>query len=462
MTSYDVAVLGAGPSGLTTAYCLGKAGARVVVLERAAQSGGLMRGVRRGNFVFDLGRKELYARFPEVHRLWTELLEDDYREYPHRVGVLYEGRILEKVSTYKGRLRGMSVPQIARLAGSYFISQAKPGSRVARSIEDFHLLRYGRSYYDFFVHGYNLKFDGRSPAEVPNTDAEQEVPRFGFLRRKGTKRQQKTDPLFAGQATWRHPAKGTQQIVDRLEEESRKNGVEFLFGAEVLAVEVSAASEHRVHFHHEAGGGELSARYLVSSVPLPLLVRLLQPQVPDDLRTPPAEEVLFKKSTALVYLLANGEPKFPHNWLEVNDLRFKMGRVVNYATWNGLMVPKGKTALCVEYFALEGDSVMDLTEEGLLQLAIQETSRNGLIDPSQIEDHLVMRLPNANASTVIHDRKQAWIRNVSEYVSGLPRFLETNRPGIDRATLAGIDAAEACLSGQPMRNRSLATSSLEL
>ncbi len=462
MTSYDVAVLGAGPSGLTAAYCLGMAGARVAVVERAPQCGGLMRGVRRGDFVFDLGRKELYARFPEVHRLWTELLGDDYREYPHRVGLLYEGRILEKDATYKGRFRGMSASQIARLAGSYVASQARPGSRVARSVEDFYLLRYGRLYYDFFFHGYNLKFDGRSPAEVQNPDGAQTVPRFGFLRPREPGQQKNADPLFSGQSTWRHPAKGTQQIVDRLEEGSRKSGVDFLFGAEVLAIEVDATRDHRVSFRNGAGQAELSARYLVSSVPLPLLARLLQPEVPEDLRTPPAEEVLFKKSTALVYLLADGEPKFPHNWLEVNDLRFKMGRVVNYATWNGLMVPKGKTALCVEYFALEGDPVMALSEEGLLELAIQETAANGLIDPGQIEDHLVLRLPNANASTVIHDRKQAWLRNFSDYVSALPRFFETNRPGMDRATLAGIDAAEACLSGQPMRDRSLATSSLEL
>lgn len=463
---YDVAVLGAGPSGLTTAYCLGRAGARVVVLERAPHCGGLMRGVKRGDFVFDLGRKELYSRFPEVHALWTELLGADYREYPHRIGVLYGGRILEKGSRHCGRLRGLRVGQVARLGLSYLLEQLRPGSRQARTVEDFFRMRYGRVYFDLFVNGFNRKFDGIAPAAMPNTIFDREVPRFAFLRRGRAKEAAKprgaeTDLLVGAQAVWRHPAKGTQQIVDQLEEGSRRHGVEFLLDTEVLGVCVEGEGAHKLRFRQDGQEGELIARTVVSSVPVPLLTSLLEP-APEGLCKPPAEDVLFKKSTALVYLLVDGPPRFPHNWLEVTDPKVKAGRVVNYGTWNGDMIPKGKTGLCVEYFAIEGDEVMSLDKEALYRLAVQEAAENGLVDPKKITDHLVIQLPKTNASTGIGDRKQAWLQAVAEHLDTLPRFLETNRPGMDRATLAGIDAAEACLSGAPMRKRSLASSSAEL
>ena len=334
MLQFDVVVLGAGPSGLTAAYCLGKAGARVAVMERAPHCGGLMRGIRRGDVTFDLGRKELYNRFPEVHQLWTELLGDDYREYSHRVGVIYEGRILEQESAHRGRLRGMSPQQTARLGVSYLGSQIKPGSREAKSFEDYYLLRYGRVYYDAFVHGFKRKFEGRSPAEIPNTVGERDVPRFGFLRRTGGGSESANsplDPLFAGQAKWRHPARGTQQIVDGLEQGSRAGGVEFLLNTEVLSIEADRKENHTIRFRQNGEESELSARFVVSSLPLQFLAGLL-PGLPETLRTPPREEVLFKKSTALVYVVAEGEPSFPHNWLEINDLNVNMGRVVNYAT----------------------------------------------------------------------------------------------------------------------------------
>ncbi len=462
MLHFDVVVLGAGPSGLTAAYCLGKAGARTAVIERGPHCGGLMRGIKRGNCSFDLGRKELYDRFAPVHELWTELLGDDYREYPHRIGVVYDGGILEKESAYRGRLRGMTGMQTARLGASYLLSQVKPGSREAKSFEDYYVLRYGREYYDAFVHGFNRKFTGQPLAQMPNTVGEQNVPRFAFLRREKTKDAPALDALFAGQPKWRHPAKGTQQIVDRLEEGSRGSGVEFLMGAEVLAVESEPESDYRIVLRRDGEESTVTAKYVISSLPTPFLAGVLRPELPARLRTPPSEEIVFKKSTALVYVVADGDPSFPHNWLEVNDLNLKMGRVVNYATWNGDMIPKGKTGLCFEYFVLQDDPVMQMSKDDLLTFALGEASSCGLVERSRVEDHLVLQLPNVNAATVIHDRKREWMREVSEHLDQLPRFFDTSRPGIDRATLAGIDAAEACLHDQPMRRRSLATSSQEV
>src|SRR3954470_23366052 len=153
MERFDVLVLGAGPSGLAAAHALSRGGARVAVIEGAPQSGGLMRGLRRGDFHFDLGRKELYSRFPEVHALWSSLLGDDYRRYDHRCGYLYGDRILEK-----GSIDGMLPSQASRLLGSYVASQLRPGPRVAFNEEEFYRLQYGQAYYDFFVGGFASKF----------------------------------------------------------------------------------------------------------------------------------------------------------------------------------------------------------------------------------------------------------------------------------------------------------------
>ena len=48
-----------------------------------------------------------------------------------------------------------------------------------------------------------------------------------------------------------------------------------------------------------------------------------------------------------------------------------------------------------------------------------------------------------------------WMRQARERLQTIERVFDVNRPGADRATLAGIDAAEACLNGSPMDARSL-------
>ena len=100
-------ILGAGQSGLAAGYILAKAGHKPVVLEKDKVPGGLMRSIKHGEFIMDVGRKELYNRIAKVDALWSEILGGDYRGYPHRGGILYKGCIIDMSPSFKGIRRGM-------------------------------------------------------------------------------------------------------------------------------------------------------------------------------------------------------------------------------------------------------------------------------------------------------------------------------------------------------------------
>jgi protoporphyrinogen oxidase len=442
---YDAVILGAGPSGLTAAYCLARQGLRALVVERSRQVGGLMRGVQRGEFRLDLGRKDLHAdRFPGVHALWTGMLGADYVACPRHVGVLYGGRILEKYSGPKGRLRGMSAAQALSVAAGALWSQVKPGSRTVRKQADYYVLRYGKPFYDYFVAGFQQKFDGELPPD------ESTIPRFAVLR----ERLQRSRVSAKGPGS-HHPALGTQQIVDALWRGAREGGAEFAFDAEALALNVEDGKLASVVIREGGGARTLQTRHVVAGLPVPVILGLLRPGAPAALRNPPREEKALTKSTALVYLFADREPAFPHSWLEVTDPRLRMGRVTSYSAWGGRMVPAGKTALGIEFFAQEGDDVMALSKEALLELAISEAAANGLIERARVFDHLVFQMPRANATTLFTDWRTPWMQQARGYLRGIEGLFETHRPGMDRACLAGIDAADACVAGRAMSERSL-------
>src|SRR5688500_1505677 len=116
-------ILGAGTSGLAAGYTLANAGLAPVLIERDKVCGGLFQSIRRGDFTVDVGRKELYNRIERVDTLWRQLLGSDYREYPHRGGILYQGHIIDMSPKFQGLRRGMPLSLLLGCATDLICAQ---------------------------------------------------------------------------------------------------------------------------------------------------------------------------------------------------------------------------------------------------------------------------------------------------------------------------------------------------
>jgi protoporphyrinogen oxidase len=89
----EVFVIGAGPAGLTAAYCLSKEGRSVLVIEKDPfYVGGISRTVRYKDFLFDIGGHRFFSKSKEVVDLWREILPDDFIERPRLSRIYYAGK----------------------------------------------------------------------------------------------------------------------------------------------------------------------------------------------------------------------------------------------------------------------------------------------------------------------------------------------------------------------------------
>jgi len=441
-------VLGAGPAGLAAAYTLARAGYPPVVVEKSKFAGGLMRSIRRGDFVADIGRKELYNRLPKVDAFWEGLLGSDYSEYPHRGGVLYDRRIIEISPTFRGFRRGMPWSMLLGCAWDLFVSRLRGSGTQARTLEEYFYQKRGRRLTRVISQGFQEKLSGVkwSDVHLPENYKDGEDASFlktmqALMTRLLAKKEVNTATGF-----WRHPARGTGQICDALEHGILERGGKFLFEATVLEIESLEGFIKSLIVQTGNETVQYKPLHLISSIPSQFLLKLLVKEkfdaLDESLKAPPSS----KKTIVLVYLFLDEAPHFPHGWLNVTCPKIRIGRITNYSGINAGMVPKGKTCLCCEYYCHGEDPLLELDNKAFVRLALEECGRNGLADPAKCFDELVIRLPGADASQNRHN----WMKNLRHGLLDELRHFKNlyyvNRTDLDIASLAGIEAAEAILT----------------
>jgi protoporphyrinogen oxidase len=441
-------ILGAGPSGLAAGYILARAGLAPVLLEKDKVPGGLMRSIHRGEFVVDVGRKELYNRLERVDRFWNELLGSDYRTYPHRGGILYQGSIIDMSPAFEGFRRGMPWGMFLGCAFDLFWARLKPGQPAPGTVEDYFYQKRGRGLTRVFSQGFQEKLTGKKWSRLRLPESIDDGDNAGFvatlaeaLKRAFSKKEVNT---FKG--IWKHPAKGTGQICDLVAGGMVKGGGKILFQAGLKSV---SAIGDRVDTVVAEIGSDLvtfKPQHVISSVPLELLLAWLLGKERDS-GPKPAFAAQPKRTVILAYLFLDEAPRFPHAWLQVTCPSTRIGRITNYTAFNGEMVPKGKTCLCCEYYCFGPDPLIEMDNAAIAKMTIEDCAKSGLIDPSRCTDQLVLKLPGADASQNRDNWMQASrLRQIAE----LARFKNlycVNRTETDIATLAGIESAEAIIGG---------------
>ncbi|WP_184507233.1 NAD(P)/FAD-dependent oxidoreductase [Sphingomonas endophytica] len=399
----DVAIIGAGPAGLTAGYLLTKAGYSVAILEKdAVYVGGISRTVEHEGFRFDIGGHRFFSRSKEVVDLWNELLPDDFIERPRMSRIYYEGKFYSYPLRAFEALGNLGVVRSALCMASFAKAKLFP-KREVKSFEDWTVNAFGRKLYSIFFKTYTEKVWGM-PCDRMSADwAAQRIKGLSLWGAvvDGTKRSlglNRRPNDGVGQAktlleNFRYPRLGPGMMWDAARDRIVERGGQVLMGHALHQLRLSEATGRWTVTANGADGlVALNAAQVISSAPMRELASRIHP-LPASL---PEASNLKYRDFLTVALMIRSPDLFPDNWIYIHDPKVKVGRIQNFRSWSPEMVPDPAIA-CVglEYFCFEGDGLWTSSDQQLIALATAEMATLGLCDPAQVTGGVVVRQEKA-------------------------------------------------------------------
>jgi protoporphyrinogen oxidase len=447
MQKKTAVIIGAGPAGLTAAYeLLQRTDIKPIVLEMSGDIGGISKTVNyKGNRI-DIGGHRFFSKSDRVSTWWTRILPlqgkpaiDDIileRTVPLSTATdAPDPETTDKVMLIRNRLSrifflkrffdypitlncrtfsNLGLVRITKIALSYLKACLYP-IKKEKSLEDFLINRFGKELYLTFFKDYTHKVWG-----IP---CDKIGPEWGAQRIKGLSvkkaighalrkvfirdssiRQAHTETSLIEQ--FMYPKLGPGQMWEEVARQIESLGGRVVLHQNVISIKTAGNVIVSVTAKDDRTGAmtTYSGDYFFSSMPVKDLVRSLDCPMPTQIKEL-ADGLIYRDFVTVGILvkklLVKNETKIktidnsiPDCWVYIQERQVKVGRLQVFNNWSPYMVANNTLMwLGLEYFCNEGDELWSKPDEVFMKFAVDELAEIGIIDPHDVLDSTIIRMP---------------------------------------------------------------------
>ncbi|HEY3898350.1 MAG TPA: NAD(P)/FAD-dependent oxidoreductase [Chthoniobacter sp.] len=400
MNQNPVAIIGAGPAGLTAAYLLSKAGVPVVVFEADPKYvGGISKTATFKGYHFDIGGHRFFSKSQEVEDLWSEILPNDMLVRPRSSRILYRGQFFSYPLKASEALLKLGIVESLRCGLSYFWSRLFP-VRPAKSFEDWVSNQFGHRLFNIFFKTYTEKVWGMSCQEISADWAAQRIKGLSLTTAVlNALFPPKKTPRAGGKVvktlieSFRYPRLGPGMMWEACAAKVQSMGSRVLMGRRVNSCHYDQERAEWTVMTTDEEGREhtLRAAHVISTAPVRELCSMVSPHL--SVASLEAAGQLKYRDFITVVLILKERSAFPDNWIYIHDPSVQVGRVQNFKSWSPEMVPDpAMTCYGLEYFCFEdGNGLWSQSNAQLQELARREILQLGLANAEDIVDAHVVR-----------------------------------------------------------------------
>jgi len=445
MERLPVAVLGAGPAGLGAAFRLARRRAfEVTVFERGRTVGGNAGSFEIEGLRVDYGSHRLHPSCrPEILADIRALLGADLLDRPRHGRIRLRGRWVHFPLEPLNLVQNLPADFVAGVARDALLKPFRRRRRDSFASVLEHGL--GRTVCRDFYFPYAIKMWGLPPEEIDPIQAERRVSNDSLVKIARKVLNAIPGLKSPGSGRFYYPRRGYGQISEAYLAAARASGALVHLGTPVTAIEWRAGRAVAVRASSARGEFRVETQQILSTIPLPALVRALDPPPPDPVLE--AAGALDYRAMILVYLVlaADRFTDYDAHYFPEPDVPItRLSEPKNYS----LAEAPGTTVLCAELPCRTSDPVWSASEEELGRLVLEALARAEIPVRAPLRSVLVRRL--GQAYPIYRRGWRAPFDRIDEFLGSIEGLITFGRQGLfahdnTHHALAMAYAAADCL-----------------
>lgn len=383
-----IVVLGAGPSGLSAAWQIGRSlDAKIDVYEKSARVGGVCGYYDFNGLRLDYGPHKIYSLIPGIMEVFQGLAGRRVKEHKKRHKLIIRGKILNYPVRVSDACRVFTLPEIAELIGSITISLLKsPFAKAAASYEEYCLSVFGSKLYKEVFAPLAEKIwgdPGRLSAEIARRRIPTKSPWELIFNAAGIKK----DSAGNNADIILYPRKGFYDICECMAEEILKKGGGIHTGLKPARIERGKDRVTGIVFDDKS---RCDADILISSIPLKELIRLL---AFDDITAEGNGGFVRMRNAVIVYLIIDKPKVIDEHWIFCSDRDILFSRIAEQKLFFGRDFMGERTALSCDFTCDDDSPAWRMDDPEIVKRCALGLAKLKLIKPGDVLDSRVVKIP---------------------------------------------------------------------